>query len=117
MSSAVTADGIGIAVAAGAARAAAASEAIVSRDRVLRCDMSPPWSGSRLWEEREFRRPLIQAVGDVSARAAAALHVKQPFPNQGVLVKRFITALALAVIAFPATALAMPDEPLGSGSP
>jgi hypothetical protein len=32
-------------------------------------------------------------------------------------MKRFITALALAVIAFPATALAMPAEPPGAGSP
>jgi hypothetical protein len=32
-------------------------------------------------------------------------------------MRRFITALALALVAFPATALAMPDEPHGSGSP
>jgi hypothetical protein len=32
-------------------------------------------------------------------------------------MRRFITAMALAVIAFPATALAMPDEQHGSGSP
>lgn len=32
-------------------------------------------------------------------------------------MKRLITALAVAFIAFPATALAMPDEPVGSGSP
>jgi hypothetical protein len=32
-------------------------------------------------------------------------------------VKRLLTALALAAIAFPATALAVPAEPVGSGSP
>jgi hypothetical protein len=32
-------------------------------------------------------------------------------------MRRFITALALALVAFPATALAVPDEPHGSGSP
>jgi hypothetical protein len=43
-------------------------------------------------------------------------HGHRPFLDQGVLVKRFITALAVAFIAFPATALAMPYEPVGSGS-
>jgi hypothetical protein len=40
-----------------------------------------------------------------------------PSSNQGVLVKRFITALTLAVFAFPTAVFAMPDEPSSSGSP
>jgi hypothetical protein len=32
-------------------------------------------------------------------------------------MKCFIAALALAIFAFPGTVLAMPDEPVGSGSP